>query len=315
MNIEKRRISPLRVKGIMLVLIGGALWGISGTVAQYVFQQHHFTPDWLVVVRLLGAGFILVSLAAIKGRQNIWAIWKSKQEAASLLLFSLLGMLGVQYTYFAAIHHSNAATATVLQYLAPAMISCFLALRGKRWPTGRELFAVVLALAGTFLLVTKGSFQSLSISGLALFWGIASAVALAFYTLQPHKLLAKWGSAMVVGWGMIIGGICFSFVHPPWKVEGQWSAASLLAVLFIVIFGTLIAFYCYLESLKYISASETSLLASIEPLSAAFFSVIWLRVSFGIEEWLGTMCIISTIVILSLSKNSQKADAKESISA
>ncbi len=34
-------------------------------------------------------------------------------------------MLGVQYTYFAAIEYGNAAVATVLQYLGPAIITCF----------------------------------------------------------------------------------------------------------------------------------------------------------------------------------------------
>jgi drug/metabolite transporter (DMT)-like permease len=103
---------------------------------------------------------------------------------------------------------------------------------------------------------------------------------------------------------MLIGGISFSFIHPPWSFQGQWSLTSFFAVAFIVIFGTLIAFYCYLESLKYISATETSLLACIEPLSAAVLSVIWLQVSFGLEEWLGTLCILTTIMILSVVKKS-----------
>jgi drug/metabolite transporter (DMT)-like permease len=293
-----------RPKGMALVLTGAALWGISGTVAQFLFQHQGFSPEWLVVVRLLISGIILLLLASSSGKdkQGVWGIWKNKQDVTSLLLFSILGMLAVQYTYFAAIKHSNAATATVLQYLGPAMIACYLAFRAKRLPTSKEMMAVVLALLGTFLLVTQGNIQSLSISGLALFWGLASAVALAFYTLKPHKLLQNWGSTVVIGWGMLIGGISFSFIHPPWRFQGDWSMSSFFAVAFIVIFGTLIAFYCYLESLKYISATETSLLACIEPLSAAILSVIWLRVSFGLEEWLGTLCILTTIMILSVVK-------------
>lgn len=307
MYADKLLMSSSRTKGIVMVLIGAVLWGISGTVAQYLFQYSGFSPEWLVVVRLLISGTILLLLASIKGKQRIGDIWKDKRDVSSLVLFSIFGMLAVQYTFFAAINHSNAATATILQYLAPAMISCFLAIRAKRLPTLKEFAAVILALVGTFLLVTKGSISSLSISGIALFWGLASAVALAYYTLQPLRLLAKWGSAIVIGWGMLIGGVSFSFVHPPWNFVGQWSLNAFLAVLFIIIFGTLIAFFCYLESLKYISASETSILASVEPLSAAFLSVVWLHVSFGLEEWLGTFCIISTIFILSFVKNKEKS--------
>jgi drug/metabolite transporter (DMT)-like permease len=285
-----------------LVLIAAALWGISGTVAQYLFQQQGFSPEWLVVIRLLAAGALLLGIAGIKEKQRIWEIWKNKREVLSLLLFSILGLVTVQYTYFAAIAQSNAATATVLQYLAPVFISGFFAIRNKRWPTAKETAVVCLSVIGTVLLVTHGSLQNLSISGWALFWGLGSAVSLVFYTLHPHKLLAKWGSGIVVGWGMLIGGICFSFIHPPWYFAGQWSLNSLMALIFVIVFGTLIAFYCYLESLKHITATETSLLGCIEPLTAAILSVIWLHISFGVGEWLGTFCIIGTIVILSSAK-------------
>jgi drug/metabolite transporter (DMT)-like permease len=73
-------------------------------------------------------------------------------------------------------------------------------------------------------------------------------------------------------------------------------------VLFVIIFGTLIAFYCYLESLKHISASEAIVLASAEPLSAAALSVLWLHVTFGWTEWLGTILIIATVFLLSQRK-------------
>jgi drug/metabolite transporter (DMT)-like permease len=296
-------MSYSRKNGIALVLTAAVLWGISGTVAQYLFQQQGFNPEWLVVIRLLLSGVILLGLAYRKENQRIWGIWKSNQERLNLVLFSILGMLAVQYTYFAAIKHGNAATATILQYLGPVLITCYLAFRSKRFPTLKEMTAVVLALLGTFFLVTHGNIYSLSISGWALFWGISSAVTLAFYTLFPQKLLAKWGAAIVVGWAMFIGGVGFSIIHPPWKIEGQWSLLSFFAVIFIILFGTLVAFYCYLESLKYLTASETSLLACVEPLSSALLSVIWLNVPFGFTDWLGTLSIISTVAILSIVKN------------
>lgn len=298
-------MSYSRKSGIVLVLTGAVLWGISGTVAQYLFQQQGFSPEWLVVIRLLLSGIILLGLAYRKEKQRIWGIWKSKKERMNLVLFSILGMLAVQYTYFAAIKHGNAATATILQYLGPVLITCYLAVRSKRLPSLKEMTAVVLALLGTFFLVTHGSIYSLSISGWALFWGVSSAVTLAFYTLHPQKLLDKWGAAIVVGWAMLIGGVGFSFIHPPWKLEGQWSLPSLFAVIFIVLFGTLVAFYCYLESLKYLTASETSLLACVEPLSSAFLSVIWLNVPFGFADWLGALSIICTVAILSIAKVSK----------
>lgn len=213
----------------------------------------------------------------------------------------------MQYTYFSAIKYGNAATATILQYLSPVIVTCYLAVRNKRIPGLQEISAVILAMTGTFFIITKGNINSISISGYALFWGISSAFAAAFYTLQPRYLLAKWGSTIVVGWGMLIGGLAFSFIHRPWDFTGQWSVSSASAVIFVILFGTLIAFHCYLESLKYIQPTETSVLSSFEPLSAAFLSVLWLKVNLGIFQWLGTICIIITVAILSRSKESKSS--------
>ncbi|MFP7477965.1 DMT family transporter [Terribacillus saccharophilus] len=295
-----------RVLGIVLVLTGATLWGVSGTVAQFLFQEQGFSAEWLTDIRLLAAGVFMLSIVYIKEGKKVWSVWRSKYDAMCIILFGILGMLAVQYTYFAAIKHGNAATATILQYLAPALITCYLALRSKRLPSFTIIISVVIAIIGTFLLVTGGNPQSLSISGWAIFWGIASAFALSFYTLQPLRLLADWGSGIVVGWGMLIGGISFSFIHQPWEVQGDWSLASIAGVLFVILFGTIIAFYFYLESTRHIAASKVSLLASVEPLSATFLSIFWFHIPFGLAEWAGTILILCTISILSIVKDDKK---------
>lgn len=297
--------SELRIKGIILVITAAMLWGVSGPVAQFLFQKKEFTPEWLVVIRLLISGITLLLYSFIKGRQDIFEIWKSKDDRLKLILFSLIGMIGTQYTYFAAIKYGNAATATILQYLSPVIITCYLAIRTKKVPSLQETIAIILAMSGTFFIITKGNIHSISISKLALFWGVSSAFAAAFYTLQTRSLLIKWGSILVVGWGMLIGGIAFSFIHQPWNCNGQWSVTSVLAIIFVVLFGTLIAFTCFLESLKYIKPTESSILSSAEPLSAAILSVVWLHEQLGIAQWIGTALIIITIVILSLVKSGE----------
>ncbi|GER66858.1 permease [Weizmannia acidilactici] len=298
--------TSFRARGIALVLTGAVLWGVSGTIAQYLFQHLHVHMQWLTVLRLLVSGVLLLGVCYRKEKSRIWAVWADPSARRSLVCFAIFGMLGVQYTYFSAIKYGNAATATVLQSLEPVVVTCYLAARFRKMPDRKQLLAVGLAFAGTSLLVTHGSFTTLSISGRALFWGVLTAFAATFYTLQPHKLLMQWGSVVTVGWGMLVGGIVLSFIHPPWQAAGEFSLAAFLAIAFVIAFGTLTAFFCYLESLKYLSAAETSVLATAEPLTAAFLSVVWLHVSIGFFECIGSLMIISTIFILSF-KEKRKA--------
>ena len=290
-------MSP-RVKGMLLVSCGAILWGGSGVAAQFVLQNKEFSAEWLVIVRMLLSGIILLALDGLTHFGDIFSIWKNRHDALQLIAFALIGMLGVQYTFFAAIKAGNAATATILQYLMPIVIVGWTALHTRRLPSLRELLCVLFAMLGTALLVTHGNLSSLAIAPMALFWGILSAFAAAFYTMQPKYLLSHWRSPLVIGWGMLLGGLAFLPVCPPWKFTGIWDREACIVFLYIILFGTIIAFWAYLESIKYIKPSETGTLASLEPLSAILLSTVLLAVPFGRIECLGTLLIMSTVLIL-----------------
>ncbi|MFD2369515.1 DMT family transporter [Brevibacillus sp. GCM10020057] len=303
-----------RARGFAMVLVASVLWGVSGTVAQSLLQHHSFTTEWLVTVRLLLSGGLLLALSLCgKNRSHVWLIVRPGKGLGRLLLFGILGLLGVQYTYFASIEAGNAATATLLQYLGPVFLTAYLVVRHRQLPSKAQTLAIVLALVGTFLLITNGRPDQLSIAPGAVLWGLASALALAFYTLYPQSLLQRWGSTVVLGWAMLIGGIGLCILTRPWQtVAIDWQPTSLLGVAFLVLFGTLIAFYLYVDSLRFIRPAETSLLASAEPLSAVVATVVWLHVPFGLCEWLGALCIIGTVFALAKKEEAKgQAAAKE----
>lgn len=286
-------------RSFLFTISAAVFWGMSGTFGQFLFQQRGINVEWLITMRMLVSGFLLLLFAKYVGKAAIFSIWTNKKDRIQLLLFSITGMLAVQYTYFAAIKHSNAATATVIQYAGPVIIAAYLAVKHRRVPAAREITAIVLAVSGTFLLVTHGNFNSLAISGTALFFGLASAVALAIYTLQPIPLLMKYEPMIVIGWGMLCGGLAFSFVKAPWEVEGYWDSYTWLYTALIILLGTLVAFTLYLYAVTIIGAQKASLLASAEPLAATMLAVYWLNTPFYIVDWIGTAFIISTVFLLS----------------
>ncbi|WP_108025989.1 EamA family transporter [Melghirimyces profundicolus] len=296
-----------RGRGFIMVLVAAVLWGLSGTVAQHLFHGAGVGEGWLVTVRLFISGFLLLLWMFFRsGSDAVWSLWRSPRDRRQVLLLGVCGMLAVQYTYFASIAAGNAATATLLQYLGPALLTSWLAIRLRKMPESREWAAVGSALAGTFLLVTGGDPSTLSISLPALIWGLGSAVALAFYTLYPAGLLQRWESGTVVGWAMLIGGFALSLLYPPWAVRTEhwgWETWGWIAV--VVLFGTLLPFFLYLDSLRFLRPSETGLLSCAEPLSAAIAAVWWLGVPFGFPEWTGAALIIGTVILLSLKKEKQ----------
>ena len=288
------------VRGTILTLIGGTLWGFSGTCGQFLLQTKGLSSNWLVPIRLFLAGFLLLLICYWQNRNRIFHIWK--RDAAGILIFGIFGMSMCQYTYFTAIGASNAGTATVLQYIGPVLILVYLSLKNKRLPRPTELLAISLAVFGTFLLATHGNLRSMVLSREALFWGLSSAVALAIYTVQPGRLLEQYGSAVVTGWGMLIGGVMLGMIFRPWTMEVSVDGQVMAGMAAVVIIGTIIAFSCYMEGIRCVGPKKGSLFASIEPVSATVFSVVWMHVSFGMMDLIGFACIISTIFLLALDK-------------
>ncbi|SEM20981.1 Permease of the drug/metabolite transporter (DMT) superfamily [Mesobacillus persicus] len=295
---------PNRSTGFFLVITGATLWGVGGTVAQKLFQNDSIDVNWLVSTRLVLAGLLLLVVQFfIKDRSQILGVWKNRRAAIQLIIFGLFGMLAVQYTYMASIKHGNAAVATLLQYLAPVIIIIYLVLRRQTSLTRRDLITVTLALIGCFFLLTNGSFSKLSVPTAAIVWGVLSGVSLAFYTLYAVPLLKQYDSLVIVGWAMFIGGIALSFIHPPWQVTiTNLSMETIIYLIFVIFFGTMIAFWFYIESLQSLLPKETSLLGSLEPLAAVLTTVIWLKEPFGVFQWLGTACIIGMIFLLAFKE-------------
>lgn len=293
-----------RKRGIFLVTTGALFWGISGTVSKRLFEQFPVGVNWLVTTRLLIAGVLLLAAQFfLKDRSQLLAVWKKRTTAAQLIIFGLVGMLAVQYTYMASIQHGNAAVATLLQYLAPVMIIFYLAIRKRLVITRQDVLAVFLALAGCFFLLTNGSVLQLSVPANAIVWGLLSGAALAFYTLYAVPLLKQFDSLVIVGWAMIIGGFGLSFIHPPWQIDAAaLTGKAYFYLAFVILFGTMIAFWFYIESLHSLSAKETSLLGSLEPLAAVATTVFWLKEPFGFFQWVGTACIVGLILLLAIKK-------------
>ena len=289
--------------GYLLVIIGATFWGVGGTVSQWLFQHAHIDVSWFVAVRLVISGFLLIVIAFMTQGIKVFMVWWDKRAALQMIIYGILGMLAVQYTFMSSINYGNAAVATLLQYLGPIFIIFYLVLTKVTTFGVKEALAIILALSGSYLLLTNGHFENLQVPKLAIIWGLLSAIALAFYTVYPVKLLARWGSLSVVGWAMFIGGITLSFVHPPWQVDlSGWSTQTHLLFWFAIIFGTMLAFWFYIDSLHYLFPHEAGLLGTIEPLTALLTSVVWLNVSFGIWQLLGVALIILMVIVLSVVK-------------
>ena len=279
-NEENRTEKNRMITGTIVTIAGGILWGVSGVCGQYMFQNKGVTAPWLVSVRLVAAGLLMLCYYFLTDREQTLAIWKSKRDRRDVLIYGLLGMMPCQYAYFQTIEWSNAGTATVIQYLGPALIVIWVCFRTKRMPTVQEVIGVILAVIGVFLIATHGNPTTLALSGRALLMGLASAVAVALYTLEPARLQKKYDTPLILAWGMAIGGIALTLISRPWTVKGiQADTEMFTALAFVVVFGTMAGFSLYMTGVKLIGSVKASLYACMEPVSSMILTMLWMKVT------------------------------------
>ncbi|WP_225428843.1 DMT family transporter [Apilactobacillus timberlakei] len=286
--------------GSILAIIGALLWGIQGPVSQFLFQDNHLSPEWLMGIKMGISGIFILMFSKFYRKEHLMQLWQKPKNIFVFIMYAVFGLAAVQYLYLVTVNLSNAGTATILQSLGTVLIVIFTAIFYHKLPNKFEFIAVIVALVGTWLLVTRGNLTQLSISTPALTTGLLLALAGAIQTMLPVNLLKKFSSLMVVGWAMLVGGILFTIIHPFWVEVPKFTLGTILGVLFIVFFGTMASFLCFINSLKFISPTVAGMLDTFEPLSATLGAIIFLNTSFNGYEVIGGILILSTVFILAL---------------
>lgn len=291
-----------KTEGICFAISAEICWGSMGVAAQVLMEDSGFTVGDLVAGRLLGAGALLLMFEHFFMRRSLLKYFSQPGVAKDILLYGVLVLL-TQLTFFLAIQCSNAGTAAILAATIPVFTTIWVIFVKHRAPQIREMACTALAIIAVVL--TKGDFDSVSLSLTGVLWGLASSVAGAASNIQPNAVLKKIPVTVIVGGGMTVGGIVMSIFFPPWAIEANWTTQSALFYAYIVVVGTLVSFLLYVSSLKMISATSASLLSCFEPITAVVLSVVLLGAPLTPAEGVGGVLVFAAVWLLASRKKAQ----------
>lgn len=295
-------------RGIFCTLSGAALWGFSGTCAQFLLSNYDVAPTFVTVVRMTGAGLLSLAFLLVRRRDRLVAMLRDRRTVARLVVFGAGGLYLCQITYVVVIGYTNAGTATVLQCTGIVFTMLFACLIARTPPHLREFAGLVAAVAATWLIATQGDLSTLSLPLPGLVWGIISGLSVSFYVMYPKRLFAQWGSLAVTGLGMLTGGIAAFAVWASGIVDGRAAvlpaldAVGWLMLGVITVVGTCVAFGLYLHGVSIVGSVKGSLLGAIEPVSATLCSAVWLGTAFSGADWMGLALMIAMVFLVTMKK-------------
>ncbi len=286
-------------RGIICALVGAICWGFSGTCGQLLMNTYGAPSEWITCVRMLVSAVFFLGVALVLNWHSVLALLRDVRSLLSIVTFSIFGVALCQMAYMNVIHYTSAGVGTTLEQFGLVFIMLWTCFRHRRLPKLREVAGLLLAFAGLVLIATQGDLTRLAVSPAGLAWGMAAAFALALYTLMPVKVVGKWGSLLVTGMAMLIGGLFMTPLVQPWHMSFDMSLGALGAFAAIVFAGTCAAYLLYLQGVTDAGPVKAGLLCAVEPVSAMMLAVYWLQTPVSGWDIAGCACILCMIVAVS----------------
>lgn len=300
---------PKQIKGYLLLVSATILWGLSGAVSKYFFNQA-MSPLILAMVRLTGSSLLLMPFLLLS---NPSLLHLDRGDIKRLILFGIVGIGCVQFSYLFTISRLNVATAVFLEYLAPVFIAIY-AVWWKKESLGRPgVTALLLALVGSSLIIAGQALAGLLHYWIGLLSGFAAGLTFAFYILYGKMLLGRYNSWAVLAYGELFGAIPFWFLAPPWMLWHQhygWQTWIFFG--YIIIFATLIPFGLTLMGLRYLKPAPASITMMLEPVMAGVFAFLLLGEMLNGMQLVGCCLILGAVIVLNLE---QKPAGSHAVSA
>ncbi|TPR24593.1 EamA family transporter [Apilactobacillus micheneri] len=298
MNNEKGVLETNVLKGIFWAFIASALWGVSGTVLQFVSQQEKLEANWFLSTRTMIAGIILLVISAIVYKGHIFNVFGSWKSFLCIVAYGVFGIGANLYTFFMSVQTGNADASTILQYLSPLFILLGSMIFQKRKPLPIDVIVFVIAISGIILSLTQGDFSKLSISMESLIWGILSGVTAALYVVLPRPIVKTSSPMVILGWGTLISGIIFNIRQPLWVDAPHLTTGIVLGVGAIILLGTILPFIILLHSLNFAPSEVVSLVDATQPVVTFILSIIFFNTGINLIKIIGALLVILAIFVL-----------------
>jgi len=283
-------------RGRWLVFGATFFWGTTATLARFMFRDRHIPPLSLVELRLA------VSVALL----GPWLAWRNpsalrvrREDWIYLLVLGLVGVTAIQGTYYYSVSVLGVGLAILLQYLAPTLIVLYEAARGAR-VGGATVLALMLALAGTALLV--GNVDRAAIHARPFQWaiGFSAAFVFAFYIVFSKRALRRYAPDTVLFYTFTIATLAMAVVTPPWRIAAAGYDATTWALFVVMgVASALVPFKLFYAGLKRLSPAQTGILATLEPVVAVLSSALFLHEGLRPLQWLGALCVLAAAMLAS----------------
>jgi drug/metabolite transporter (DMT)-like permease len=256
------------------LLATAAIWG--GTIPAIKYLLRTLEPNDVLLLRVGGAAVVFLLILAVQGRAALPHSWR---DAGALFA---LGVLGITVMNLGLINGQQlipAALASLIVTSNPVHTAIFSRLLTGEPLTPRKIGGIALAFAGFLIVLLRGSGGDTDFSGSHVKGMLLVAIApfsWAIYTVLTKPYLTRYPSTNIAAYTAIAG---FLGALPLMAGEGgagarlrEVSALGWLAVIFLSVFGFVVAYILWYRGLNVLTPSQTAVYIYLVPVFGLLFA-------------------------------------------
>ncbi|MEO6606626.1 MAG: DMT family transporter [Aeromicrobium sp.] len=292
-----------RLLGALLVSVSAAAFGAMALFGRWAQESGATTPG-LILVRFTLAALILLAVMRTRGIQ-----FPERRQWLPIAAMGGIGYVGQAYCYFLALEHADASLVALLLYLYPGFVAILAAVFLREHIGMITAAALVLALAGTALVVGGGSGRPL---GIAL--GIGAAVVYSIYitvgAVVTRGLDAIAVATIVCIAATVTSGLIVSILLATGHdVALAGSARGWVSLGAIAVVCTAVAILTFFAGLRLLGPTSTSVLSTLEPVVTVGLATWLLGESLSGVQAIGAALVLAAVVWLALSHRPAPSEA------
>ncbi|CAA9196340.1 putative inner membrane transporter YedA [Flavobacterium bizetiae] len=296
----------LDYKLIIALSAVGIVWGTTFLGIKVAVET---IPPWFVTsIRQGLAGLVMMTILLFK-KELEWIGWENlkRQLVPSILMIVIANG-------FTTIAEQNipSGLASVINALTPILIFLGSIMFGLQKMSIRGFVGVIIGFSGVVFIFKDGlgSFLDADYRTGVMFMGLA-ILAWAAGTIYTKTHVNKSNNITLNLFYQFTMASCIQLVlasiFSPNPDFNSWSSKSIFAALYLSIFGSVIAFFCYNYALKHVTAVQVSILSYINTIIAVFLGWLLLDEVITIDFVIATALIILGVFIVNYKKKEKKA--------
>ncbi len=275
-------------RAVITVLAGATLLGSLGAWGRAIFR-YESNPMVVVTWRALIGALALAGLLAILRPQLL------RIRTGDLPFFAMYGFVGVTmnfWTYFSAVKFTTLAVAITLLYTYPAFVVLLSALFLRERLTSTKVVAVIVTLLGSTLVAQVHQADWLRLNLTGILFGLLAGLSMATYSIFGKRALARYPPWTVVLYAFAMGGVFLAALSGPHLLQAlRYPAAAWLWIFGLALIPSLGGYALYTLGLRDLPASQASIIATWEVVTAAFLGWLLFGEYLAAVQYLGAALV------------------------